>query len=122
MKNERIKEDQEDEIRALLLGRTVTKVDDDQLLLDDWTHLTIIPNDTGCGGCSNGWYDLTELNDCPVNAITAVEFELGDAEVRGDAFRLFVLAEDQRIKLLQVEGHDNGYYGSGYWIAVERPA
>lgn len=113
-----LKETDEGEIRALLLGRTVVKVDYDQLQLDDGTILTIEPNDTGCGGCENGWYELAELNDCPNNAIMAVDFELDHDGNGFDQFQLFVLAEDSRIKLLQVEGVDNGYYGSGYWIRV----
>lgn len=103
-------------IRALLLGRTVTKVADDKLLLDNGTQLTIHSNE-GCGGCGNGWYEVTELNDSP-NAIMAVDFEEADEEDDVDFFRIFVLAEDQRIKLLQVKGYDNGYYGVGYWIEV----
>ena len=36
-------------------------------------------------------------------------------------YRIFVLAEDTRIKLLEVSGDDgNGYYGTGYWIEVLR--
>ena len=33
--------------------------------------------------------------------------------------RLFVLAADERIKLIEAEGYDNGYYGTGYWIEVQ---
>ncbi len=106
----------EDGIRQALLGRTVTKVSDDVLQLDDGTTLTIVPNE-GCGGCSEGWYDITELNDCPVNAVMAVEFDT-DFVNDYDVFRVFVLAQDERIKLLEVQGHDNGYYGVGYWIEV----
>jgi hypothetical protein len=122
----------EDAIRAALVGRTVTKVDDETLRLDDGTTLTLGGNE-GCRGCSNGWYELTELNDCPVNAIMAVEFQREDHDIdwtdpaAGDkpatTYRIFVLAEDRRIKLAQFDGDDgNGYYGSGYWIRVERAA
>lgn len=111
----------EDAIRALLLGRTVTKVDDSTLTLDDGRTLTVTGNE-GCGGCDSGWYDITELNDCPINAIMAVEFECETVgEVRdgeADRYRLFVLAQDARIKLIEAAGHDNGYYGTGYWIEV----
>jgi hypothetical protein len=50
----------------------------------------------------------------------AVDFECvdSDRDPELESFRIFVLAEDRRIKLLEVEGIDNGYYGSGYWIDV----
>lgn len=109
----------EDEIKALLLGHTVTKVDDETLTLDDGTVLTIIGN-SGCGGCSNGHYSLDELNDCPNNAIMNVEFDEDSNPDGDDVFRLYVYAEHERIKLLEVSGHDNGWYGVGYWIEVRR--
>lgn len=111
---------QQEQIKDLLLGRTVTKVADNSLILDDGTILRIHPNE-GCGGCSSGWYDISELNDCPVNAIMNVEFSEEEQENGYDdyVYRIFVLAENQRIKLLEVEGSDgNGYYGSGYWIEI----
>lgn len=109
----------QDAIRALLLGRTVTKVDDTTLTLDDGRTLAIKGNEGGCI-CGAGDYVITELNDCPVNAIMAVEFESGwgDATDVLDHFRLFVLAADARIKLIEAEGWDSGYYGTGYWIEV----
>jgi hypothetical protein len=108
-------------IRELLIGRTVTKVGDVNLELDDGTQL-IIGGNEGCGGCERGWYEITELNDCPVNAIMAVELVSDEYAVGGDEFiRLFVLAEDQRIKLLEAKGEDNGYYGTGFWIEVRAP-
>lgn len=119
----------EDAIRALLIGRTVTKVGDNQLSLDNGTVLRIVPNE-GCGGCYAGWYELSELNECPTNAIMAVEFE-DEAGVASDivggaddphTYRIFVLAADRRIKLAEVTGDDgNGYYGTGYWIEVNAP-
>lgn len=119
-----IEYDEHEAIRNLLVGRSVAKVADDTLQLDNGLTLRVLPNE-GCGGCPNGNYDLTELNDC-VNAIMAVEFT-DDAE--GDkyaedphVYRIFVLAENTRIKLLEVSGDDgNGYYGTGYWIEVTLP-
>lgn len=119
MTTERVDHYDHDAIRALLLGHTVQKVNDDGLFLDNGTMLRVNPNE-GCGGCSEGWYSITELNDSPINAIMAVEFEEASADNGDDSFRIFVLAQDERIKLLQVEGHDNGYYGVGYWIEVSR--
>lgn len=115
-------ENDQDEIRQLLLGKRVVKVDDDTLALDDGTTLSLGGNE-GCGGCSNGWYWLSELNECPVNAIMAVEFEddpgYDGSDENTGYYRIFVLAEDRRIKLAEFEGSDgNGYYGTGYWIEV----
>jgi hypothetical protein len=104
-----------DKIRDLLLGHSVTIVGPDRLQLDDGTVLEIVPNE-GCGGCSEGHYSIDELNECPNNAIMSVEFEDSDDEV----FRVFVYAESTKIKLLEVSGHDNGYYGVGYWIWVTK--
>lgn len=108
---------EEENIKNLLLYRKVEKVSDNKLLLDNGIELEIVPNE-GCGGCSSGWYYLEELNGCD-NAITNVEF---DEETINDdeySYKIFVYAENQQIKLLQVDGDDgNGYYGTGYSILV----
>ena len=116
----RFTQDDKDALRALLIGRTVTKVNDETLRLDNGTVLTIHGNE-GCGGCGSGWYEIKELNDSPVNAIMAVEFEVAEsADTHTDTYRIFVLAADERIKMLEAEGYDSGYYGAGYWIELTR--
>ena len=112
---------EEKRIRELLLYRKIVKVENDTLYLDNGTELEICPNQ-GCGGCSSGWYYLTELNDCD-NAITNVEFACDDIDgeysYNDTSYKIFVLAENKKIKILQVDGSDgNGYYGSGYSIMV----
>ena len=94
----------------------VTKVDDQtaELTLDNGVVL-IAEGNEGCGGCSNGWYFLTELNSCD-NAITNVEVRANGAET---TFSLFVYAADNRINLFTYEGDDNGYYGVGYTLRVK---
>lgn len=116
----------EGEIRALLVGRSIVKVTgSDTLHLDDGTTLKIEGN-SGCGGCPNGNFWLEELNQTPVNAIMNVEFDAVDLEAvdirdAPEAYRIFVLAENRRIKLAEVQGDTgNGYYGTGYWIEVSR--
>ena len=115
----------EQEIKDLLIGRTITKVDEETLLLDNGVVLEIQGN-LGCGGCEAGNYYLTELNDCP-NMIMNVEFDCQDVtealtgawDDPDTTYRIFVYAENQKIKLMEVEGTDgNGYYGTGYWINV----
>lgn len=111
------------EIRELLLYRKVVKVDDstNTLTLDNGTELTFEGNE-GCGGCGSGWYSVTELNECD-NAITNVEFVCdSDTKDRSDetSYKIFVFAEDRRIKLAQVDGDDgNGWYGTGYQLYVK---
>ena len=118
-------EEHEDEIKELLLYRKITKVDGNTLFLDNGTELKIYPN-IGCGGCVSGNYELIELNKCD-NIITKVELVEDDAEedydgYDGISYKIFVYAEDKRIKILQVDGTDgNGYYGTGYEIVVRSP-
>lgn len=114
----------EDEIKKLLLYRKVEKISENELLLDNGLVLEIEANE-GCGGCSAGWYELTELNGCD-NAITNVEFDCDTEKDKEGyeytSYKIFVLAIDKRFKLLQVDGDDgNGYYGTGYRITVKLP-
>jgi hypothetical protein len=116
-----IQESETERINALFVGRTVEKVSDDRLRLDDGTELQVEANE-GCGGCSNGWYELKALNDCP-NVITraeVVEEELSeDSWSEERRYTLFVYADNQKINLATVEGDDgNGYYGTGFEIVV----
>ena len=110
---------EEDKIRDLLLYRKVEVVDDTTLKLDNGKVLEILANE-GCGGCSAGWYSVTELNGCD-NAITNVEFDKETLDQYGEmSYKIFVYAENEKIKLVQVDGDDgNGYYGTGYSITVK---
>jgi hypothetical protein len=131
-----LNQDNEQEIVDLLMGRKVTKVDDDHLLLDDGTVIKAIGHDGGCA-CSAGCYDLSVLNGVD-NIITRVEFDYrpagdGDYPKLGDHpddptdgwtgyYRVFVYAENQQINLMQFDGSDgNGYYGTGFEILVRDP-
>lgn len=99
-------------LKDLLVGRTVVKATEDHLTLDDGTLLEVQGNE-GCGGCSSGWFEVTQLNTCD-NIITNIAYEATDNQVS-----LFVYAEDDRIKLIESNGDiGNGYYGSGFWIRV----
>ena len=108
----------ESEVKKLLLFRKIVKVEkyDDQtaiLTLDNGVELVTVGNE-GCGGCSNGWYFLDELNGCE-NAITKVEcvVEAGKCEDES-TYNLYVYADNKKINCLQYSGGDNGYYGTGY--------
>ena len=116
---------QENEIRDLLLYRKIVKAENNTLYLDNGIELEVCPNE-GCGGCSSGWYELVELNDCN-NAITNVEFCCDDIDYNNDwgrndtSYKIFVFAENKKIKILQVDGNDgNGWYGTGYSIIVKK--
>lgn len=118
--NKTIEHYEEDKIRELLLYRKIVKVENDSLFLDNGTELVICGNE-GCGGCSSGWYSVTELNGCD-NVITNVEFSCEDIDDEYDdtSYKIFVYAEDKKIKIVQVDGTDgNGYYGTGYSIIVK---
>ena len=111
---------QENEIEDLLLYRKIVNVENNTLYLDNGVELVVCPND-GCGGCNSGWYRLTELNECD-NAITSVEFcrENVDGSYDEKSYKIFVFAENKKIKILQVDGTDgNGWYGTGYSIIVK---
>jgi len=106
-------------LRKLLLYRKIVKakVDSDYggcLILDNGTKLDIIPNE-GCGGCSSGNYYLDELCKCD-NIITDVEIEHIE-RAYDEIIRIFVFAEDERIKIIDIHGDEgNGYYGRGFVI------
>ena len=116
-------QDDERDIKDLLLGRRVEKVSDESLLLDDGTFLKLQGNVGGCC-CGAGDYYLTELNGCD-NIITSVELDNAPNEddYSGEGvYTIFVFAENERITLASFEGSDgNGYYGTGYYIKVQRP-
>lgn len=135
-----LNEENHEEITNLLMGRKVTKVDGEHLMLNDGTVIKAIGHDGGCA-CSAGCYDLSVLNGVD-NIITRVEFdyhpdgggglddkptpaqacEHGPSERYEGHYRIFVYAENQKINLMQFDGTDgNGYYGTGYEILV-RPA
>lgn len=110
-----------EKIVALFVGKSVSKIDDDKLYLNDGTLLQIVPNEGGCS-CGAGDYELTELNGCE-NIITNVEIidyqcpETDYSEIH--TYEIFVYAENRKINLLTVQGDDgNGYYGTGFWITV----
>jgi hypothetical protein len=110
----------ENEVKDLLLFRKIVEVEalSNQigvLTLDNGIQL-IVEGNEGCGGCSNGWYDLEELNNCD-NAITNVECVLEEIEWE-DVYHIFVYAENKKINCIEYRGHDNGYYGTGYDLFV----
>ena len=119
MKKETISFEEEEKIKSLLLLHKVVKATETSLVLENGIELEIVPN-AGCLGCGSGWYSITELNVCD-NIITNVELVCDDLEYYGEkSYKIFVFAEDRKIKLAQIDGGDgNGYYGTGYDIIVK---
>ncbi len=113
----------ESEVEKLLLCRKIVKVEAKGgqvaiLTLDNGVELVAEGNE-GCGGCSNGWYYLDELNGCE-NAITKVECVVEAGKYESDSvYHLYVYADNKRINCLQYSGGDNGYYGTGYNLYVK---
>jgi len=111
--------------------------------LDDGTVLKATESDGGCS-CANGCFSVapgdgeealdraigaTILNveveelakdweaDHPVHAlIEPGSISSGDATIR-----LFVYTELGKATLVESEGSDNGWYGWGFWMSVDRP-
>ena len=113
---------EESKIKDLLMYRKIVKVERDTLYLDNGIELEVVAN-SGCVVCSACGYEVTELNGCD-NIITNVEFECDDINepksYDDTSYKIFVYAEDKKIKILQVDGSDgNGYYGTGYSIVVK---
>lgn len=113
----------ERDIEAYLVGRSIVATDPKAgyLILDNGMVLELAGNE-GCGGCANGHYALAFLANAPINGIMSTEIVEDDDEY-GDAgnVRLFVLAQDDRIEVAIFEGHDNGYYGTGFHVTVVHP-
>jgi hypothetical protein len=110
-------------INALLIGRKVTKVADDQLLLDNGVRLRLVGNNGGCS-CGAGDYKLTELNglDNIVTAAVVVADPVSTWDDGNSTYRIYVYAENEKINLATFVGDDgNGYYGTGFEIHVTWP-
>jgi hypothetical protein len=135
-----LRQDDVEEITALLTGRRIVAVEQgtferpdqewgDQptgkLTLDDSTVLLVVPNEGGCA-CSAGDYYLKSLATCD-NVITsvrlAVEADNDEQWSEPDqSYRIYVLADAVEINAVRIDGNDgNGYYGTGYELIVVLP-
>ena len=103
-----------------LIGKRSTKVIDtgDAYLLTtaDGEEITVTPNQ-GCGGCSSGWSEFSDLEKLAEtdNAITNVTTEYGG----DDDFKLFIYYHDKTLEVEGTDGYGNGYYGGGFWVTIE---
>lgn len=128
-----LSQDDEKEITKLLMGRRIVSAEvfkdsislpghyggfDGKLVLDNGKVVYVRAN-TGCGGCSSGWFELKALA-ATENIITRVDLEEEDTDNWGGmSYKIFVLAGHERINALIVDGDDgNGWYGTGYELVV----
>lgn len=131
-----------DDLRAALFGRSVVDVKmyegysgpkvgyyraEGEVHLDDGTILYLAGNVGGCS-CGAGDYELTKLNDLPLNGITNVEIKVNGEDVDdygygAQTYSIFVLAMgNEPVELAAFEGDDgNGYYGTGFWFKIVAP-
>lgn len=115
--------DQKD-ITETLVGRQITDVTENVITLDNGVELEVEAND-GCWGCPSGNYRINELNHVE-NVITAVKVDDKHISDELHEYKIFVYTGGKKNKkgqkhvLLAVSGDDgNGYYGTGYEIAVK---
>lgn len=112
------------DIQDLIYGQSVVEVRhiDDyniKLVLSNGLVLHAMSNE-GCGGCSNGWYDIDNILDLGItgNVITKVEVESPKFAEDG-TYKLFIYSLDKRMLEVDFTGCDNGYYGTGIIISVK---
>jgi len=121
----------ETEIRELLIGRKIIRVqenvvdDEGHVTLDDGTILALNGNKGGCV-CSAGDYYLSTLNRVE-NVITNVEIDTADDQNNDDGYSdtvysIYVYTAGDREVFAEFTGDDgNGCYGTGFSIQVSLP-
>ena len=118
--NEEIAWNEIEKIENLLVGRKIVKAEQK----DSFTiHLTldngkVVQVQGNLGECvpGEGWYQITSLTKAlPGGRIMAVSSESDKWE---EKFTLFVMTEGDKMPLVEFEGSDNGYYGTGFCLKV----
>lgn len=118
--NEEIAWNEIDKIESLLVGRKIIKSEQK----DDFTiHLTLdngqvvqVQGNMGDYKDGEGFFPITSIaKSLPGGRIMSVSSESDKWE---EKFTLFVMAEGDKMPLVEFEGSDNGYYGSGFWLQV----
>lgn len=118
--NEGVSWNEIDKINEMFVGRKIVKAEQK----DSFTiHLTldngkVVQVQGNLGECvpGEGWYQITPLTKAlPGGRIMAVSSESDKWE---EKFTLFVMTEGDKMPLVEFEGSDNGYYGTGFWLKV----
>lgn len=123
---------QEEKIKETLIGKQITRIEqkDDftaEVTLDDGVILTLAGNEGGCC-CGDGDWIITELlsdSEKPtgrvmnawVNDRIDMDEDLG--EIWGPV-TVFIVAECRKYPLVEFTGHDNGWYGHGFYCRVSQ--
>ena len=113
----------------VLIGKKIVKVTGEDIKYDagkyklycsDGTVILVEENE-GCGGCDNGWSDISEIKKLEEveNIITNVKYETSDDDWE-DKAKLFVFYDRPEFNqtIEADEGWGNGYYGGGFYINV----
>lgn len=96
---------------------SVTGFEDEIITLDNGKVYKITSNE-GCGGCSNGWSEVTGLDELPTdNMITDVKYVDGK-DPEDDNYTIFVYFHDKKFEVEADDGWGNGYYGGGFTVTV----
>lgn len=118
--NEEIAWNEIEKIENLLVGRKILKSEQK----DDFTiHLTLddgqvvqVQGNMGDYKDGDGFFPITSIAKAlPGGRIMGVSSESDEWE---EHFTLFVMTEGDKMPLVEFEGSDNGYYGTGFWLNV----
>lgn len=118
--NEEIAWNEIEKIENLLVGRKILKSEQK----DDFTiHLTLdndqviqVQGNMGDYKGGEGFFPITSIAKAlPGGRIMSVSAESDEWE---EYFTLFVMTEGDKMPLVEFEGSDNGYYGTGFWLNV----
>ena len=93
------------------------------LTLDDGTQLVAVGHSGGCT-CGQGDFEFTKAfyQGSPtariMNAMVEMEGEEWyDGDISATRFKVFVIVDDEKLPLLEFDGHEGGgYYGRGFWL------
>lgn len=87
------------------------------LTCSDGCKITIEENE-GCGGCDNGWSDISNITllEKTDNVITNVKTKYSDDDE--DRFTLFIFYHDTTFEIEGNDGYGNGYYGGGFEVKI----
>ena len=118
--NEEIAWNEIEKIENLLVGRKILKSEQK----DDFTiHLTLdngqvvqVQGNMGDYKDGEGFFPITSIAKAlPGGRIMSVSAESDKWE---EKFTFFVMTKGDKMPLVEFEGSDNGYYGSGFWLQV----
>jgi hypothetical protein len=128
-----------DDLSEVFVGRRIVKAEGDvpapnidgwfsgtppygRLTLDDGTKVYVVGNEGGCI-CSAGDYSLARVAavDNIITAVKVIDESTGDGseDYATRRYQIFVVTEAGELNVAEFVGDDgNGYYGSGFHLAV----